>query len=96
MICLLHEYILSNAFSLAYLHNSSVIFPTSSVLTGYVFCRWLKTFILVGVVVMRIRTLRHSSPPPTHAELMQSLVDGQRALANAMRQMVNREGRNVR
>jgi hypothetical protein len=35
-------------------------------------------------------------PPPTHVELMQSLVDGQRALADAIRQMANREDRNVR
>jgi hypothetical protein len=34
-------------------------------------------------------------PLPTHAELMQSLVDGQRALTDAMCQMANREGRNV-
>jgi hypothetical protein len=35
-------------------------------------------------------------PLPTHVELMQSLVDGQCALADAMCQMANREGRNVR
>jgi hypothetical protein len=32
-------------------------------------------------------------PPPTPAELMQTVVEGQRLLANAMRQLVNRDAR---
>jgi hypothetical protein len=35
-------------------------------------------------------------PPPTPAELMAMLVEGQRALADALRNMANRDGRNVR
>jgi hypothetical protein len=34
--------------------------------------------------------------PPTPAKLMQTIVEGQRALADAMHQMANHEGRNVR
>jgi hypothetical protein len=32
-------------------------------------------------------------PPPTPAELMQTVVEGQRLLAEAMRQLVNRDAR---
>ena len=35
-------------------------------------------------------------PPPTPAELMQTVVESQRMLAEAMRQMANREDRHVR
>jgi hypothetical protein len=35
-------------------------------------------------------------PPPTPAELMQSVVEGQRMLADAMRQLANREARHGR
>ena len=35
-------------------------------------------------------------PPPTLAELMQTVVESQRMLAEAMRQMANREDRHVR
>ena len=35
-------------------------------------------------------------PPPTPAELMQTVVESQRMLAEAMRQMANHEDRHVR
>jgi hypothetical protein len=35
-------------------------------------------------------------PPPTPAELMQTVVQGQRMLADAMRQLANREARHGR
>jgi hypothetical protein len=35
-------------------------------------------------------------PPPTPAELMQTVVEGQRLLANAMRQLVNWDARHGR
>ena len=35
-------------------------------------------------------------PPPTPAELMQTVVESQRMLAEAMHQMANREDRHVR
>jgi hypothetical protein len=34
-------------------------------------------------------------PPPTSAKLMQTVVESQRMLAEAMRQMANRDGRHV-
>jgi hypothetical protein len=39
---------------------------------------------------------RPPPPPPTLAELMQSVVESQRMLAEAMRQMANRDGHHVR
>jgi hypothetical protein len=35
-------------------------------------------------------------PPPTPVELMQTVVEGQRLLADAMRQLVNRDARHGR
>jgi hypothetical protein len=35
-------------------------------------------------------------PPPTPAELMQTVVEGQRLLADAMHQLVNRDARHGR
>jgi hypothetical protein len=35
-------------------------------------------------------------PPPTPADLMQTVVEGQRMLADAMRQLANREARHGR
>jgi hypothetical protein len=35
-------------------------------------------------------------PPPTPVELMQTVVEGQRLLADAMRQLVNRDARQGR
>ena len=35
-------------------------------------------------------------PPPTPAELMQTVVESQRMLAEAMRQLANRDDRHVR
>jgi hypothetical protein len=35
-------------------------------------------------------------PPPTLAELMQTVIESQRILAEAMRQLVNRDGQHAR